>query len=57
MYVRKTRDEWQILSNYGYGWEEVTAASTRAEAKALLKDYRDNQPQPCKVVKRRVKIT
>lgn len=44
-YQRKTKEEYRIYSNYGYGWEEVTASETRQEARALLKDYRDNEPQ------------
>jgi recombinational DNA repair ATPase RecF len=44
-YVRKTKDEYRILGNYGQGWEEVTAAPTYPEARGYLKDYRENDPQ------------
>lgn len=42
MYVRKTRDRWDIETNYGYGWEAETSEYTFAEAKAQAKCYRDN---------------
>lgn len=44
-YIRKTQDEFQIHGNYGYGYEEVTAANTRKEAKDYLKNYQENEPQ------------
>ena len=57
MYQRKTRDEWQIHQLTAYGWEEVSAYDTRTEAKADLKEYRENQPEfPARPVKARVKI-
>lgn len=58
-YVRKTEDEWQLHQYTGrqYGWEEVTAATSRKEIKELQKNYRENQPQyPTKIVCKRVKI-
>jgi hypothetical protein len=56
MYIRKTYDEYQIWSNYGYGWEETCAEETYKEAKERLKEYRENQPQyPHKIVKRQIR--
>jgi hypothetical protein len=58
-YKRKTEDEYIVQGNYncGYGWEDVTAESTRKEAKERLKEYRENEPQyPHRLIKRRVKI-
>ena len=58
-YIRKTRDEWQIHQNFGYGhgWEEVCAEDTRKEALARLREYRENQPEyPVKVVLKRIRI-
>ena len=43
MYKRKTRDEWEVQGNYGYGWEMVTTENTRKEARAQLKCYRENE--------------
>ena len=41
-YVRKTRDRWDIETNWGYGWETETCEYTWAEAKAQAKCYREN---------------
>ena len=41
-YVRKTRDRWDIESNYGYGWDVECSEYTRKEAKEQLKCYRKN---------------
>ena len=42
MYIRKTVDRWDIMSNYGYGWECECSSYSRAEALADLKAYREN---------------
>ena len=55
-YVRKTTDEFQVHGDYGSGFEEVTAAATRREARQLLKDYRENEPYPFKIIKKRIKL-
>lgn len=56
-YTRKTKDEYQIHGNYGYGWEELTAEETYKEARAQLRCYNENEPGiPHKIVKRRVKL-
>ena len=31
-YQRKTRDRWDIETNYGYGWEVENSEYTRADA-------------------------
>lgn len=57
-YVRKTKDEYVLMTNYGYGdgWEEVLIEETFAEAKQRKKEYIENMPQyPYKIVKRRVR--
>ena len=57
-YVRKTKDEYVLMTNYGYGdgWEEVCTEETFAEVKQRKKEYIENMPQyPYKIVKRRVK--
>jgi hypothetical protein len=59
-YVRKTRNEWVMLSSYDGGktWEEETSENTWKEMKAQLKTYRENAPQgmyKAKLV--RVKLT
>lgn len=34
-YQRKTRDRWDIETNYGYGWEVGTASTTRLTQRGL----------------------
>lgn len=36
-YQRKTRDRWDIETNYGYGWEVENSEYTRADAKRSLR--------------------
>lgn len=56
---RKTRDEYVVQANYGYGhgWEDATAENTRSEAKQRLREYRENAPEYAyRLVKKRVRI-
>jgi hypothetical protein len=56
-YTRKTRDEYEVQGNFGaHGWECVTTEDTRKEALARLREYRENEPYPFRLVKRRVRI-
>lgn len=41
-YVRKTIDRWDILTNWGYGWDVECSEYTRAEAIKVYRQYRDN---------------
>jgi hypothetical protein len=41
-YIRKTVDRWDIMGNYGYGWECECSEYTWKEAKQTLKEYRKN---------------
>ena len=57
MYKRKTRDEYQIHSDYGYGYEFTCCGENLADAKRLLREYRENEPEYThKIVKVRVPI-
>lgn len=57
MYIRKTKDVRSIVSNYGYGFEETCGAESYADAKRLLKEYRENQPEYIhKIRRKRVRI-
>ena len=38
-------NEYEVQANYGWGYEEVFTATTRAEALSVIKDYRDNVPE------------
>lgn len=55
-YVRKTRDKWDIETNYGYGWEVENTEYTREEAKRSLKEYRENTNAMVRCIKRRERI-
>lgn len=59
MYIRKTKDEYKLLANYGYGhgWEIETTEETRKDIKRRYKEYRENAPQyQYKIILKRVKI-
>jgi hypothetical protein len=54
-YKRKTRDEWLIVVNYGFGWERELTAETWKAAQEQLRTYRTNVPKfPVRAVKKRV---
>ena len=57
-YKRKTRDRWDIETNWGYGWDVEYSEYTWAEAKAQAKCYRENSCGrfDVRVVKRREKL-
>ena len=56
-YVRKTRDEYDIVTNYGYGWEVECTEETIKEARQRKKEYIENARGlvGIKIVKRRVR--
>jgi len=57
-YIRKTEDEFNILGNYGQGFELVTCETTWKLAKSTLRDYRKNEPGiQFKIQKKRVPIS
>ena len=41
-YIRKTRDRWDIMTDWGYGWECEYSAYSYDEARSIFKDYREN---------------
>lgn len=41
-YQRKTVDRWDIMTNFGYGWECECSEYTWKEAKEQVKCYRNN---------------
>lgn len=45
-----------VQGNYGHGWEDLTASADYAEARANLRDYRQNDPAPTRLIKRRSAI-
>lgn len=56
MYVRKTKDEYEIQSNCGYGWDLETAEDNLHDAKEQAKCYRKNVNYPIRIVKKRIKL-
>lgn len=48
-YQRKTCDRWDIMTNYGYGWDCECSEYTRREALAQLKCYRENVGDRCEI--------
>ena len=41
-YERKTRDEYEIVTNYGYGWEIEVTEDTVKEARKRKREYLEN---------------
>ena len=50
----KTQVEYVVQGYYAHGWEDLTADPDYRRARANLKDYRDNAPEPVRLIKRRV---
>ena len=57
MYIRKTRDVWHIMTNYGYGWECECVEYTLQEAKQTAREYRENIRGAVRIEKHRERIT
>ena len=59
-YQRKTRDRWDIETNYGYGWEVENSEYNRVDARRSLREYRENLEAygecAVRMVKRREKL-
>ena len=56
MHIRKTKDEYQLMTNYGYGWECEVVEFTLKEIKQRKKEYLKNTNAMVKVVKKRIKL-
>ena len=52
----KTELLYVVQGNYGHEWEDLTASTDYKEARANLRDYRQNDPAPTRLIKRREKI-
>lgn len=55
VYVRKTVDRWDIMTNYGYGWECENSEYTLKDAKRSLREYSENIRGSVKLEKHREK--
>ena len=56
MSARKTRDEWQVWGNYGYGWDCENTENTRADGLRSLREYRENGGGSYELRKRRIRL-
>lgn len=55
----KTRVICVVQGNYGYGhgWEDLTAETDPKECRKRLKEYRENERAPFRMIRRRVRKT
>lgn len=53
-YTRKTKDIYNIVTNYGYGWEVECTEETYKEAIQRFKEYRENTTAQVKLEKKRI---
>lgn len=43
-----------VQGSYGHGWEDLTSSEDYSEARANLKDYRNNDNAPTRLITRKV---
>lgn len=55
-YQRKTVDRWDIMTNYGYGWECEVSEYTQKDARQTGKEYRENTNAAVRIEKHREPI-
>jgi len=55
-YKRKTIDRWDIMTNYGYGWECENSEYTWKDAKRSVREYRENVQGAVRLEKHRERI-
>lgn len=53
---RITRTHFDLMGDYGQGFEVLTSAYTWREIKQNKKEYQENSPCPMKIIKRREKV-
>lgn len=56
MYQRKTRDIYELWTNYGYGWECEVTEETYKEIKQRYKEYAENTNAELKIKTKRERI-
>lgn len=47
-----TKWEYEVLGNWGYGWDMVTTEETKSEALVRLGEYRQNEKNAIFKIKR-----
>lgn len=55
-YTRTTRDRYDIMTNYEYGWEAEVSEYTWKEAKQTAREYRENTNALIRIEKHREKL-
>lgn len=56
-YIRKTKDVYILMGNWGYGWDEILTENTWKDIRTRLKEYRENDNSAAyKIVKKRERI-
>ncbi len=55
-YQRKTQDEYILLTDYGYGWEEEVTEDTFREIRQRAREYLLNSTAQIRIIKRRTPI-
>ena len=47
-----TKWEYEVIGNWGYGWDMVTTENTKADALVRLREYRQNDENAIFTIKR-----
>ncbi len=47
---------WVVQGHYGQGWEDLTQSEVRREARDNVRDYRDNDSAPIRLIQRRERM-
>ena len=55
-YMRNTKDEYLLLTNYGYGWDIVETEESLKEIRIRAREYRENTNAALKISKRRINL-
>lgn len=55
-YMRKTKDEYLLLANYGYGGDIVETEESLKEIRIRAREYRENTHAALKISKRRINL-
>ena len=55
-YMRKTKDEYLLLANYGYDWDIVETEESLKEIRIRAREYRENTNAALKISKRRINL-
>ena len=54
--LKEKTNEFVVQGNYAAGWEDLHAATTRKDAREVVKAYRENAPGCYRLIVRRVPV-